>query len=161
MSAVFNVVVTRVHREDKRVVELLPIWALFESGADKMKALPGREREYTPLNNRLAAHMLRQFGRAFSAESAFTTAFDRLEVLAALSYAVPAIEKAERYWAPPGIYGWSFESRQRIVSELRKELTDAGDKSPFVTSCLIGKTATGSLDNLAAFEEFVGRFHWF
>ena len=121
----------------------------------------GREREHTPLNNRLAALLLKLFGRTFPGESAFNIAFDRLEILCALSYAIPLVARGERYWAPPGVYGWRHDTRQRIVNELRHELTNAGDTSVFVTSGLVGATAAKGLENLAAFEDLVKQFRWF
>ena len=161
LKTLFDAVVAREYKDDRRAVELLPIWVLFECGAEVMKILPGREREHTPLNNRLAALLLDLFGRAFPAESAFNLAFDRLEILSALSYAVPAVAKGERYWAPAGIFGWRHDNRQRVVTELRDELTNMGDKSAFVTSGLVGATAAKGLENLTAFEDLVNQFRWF
>ena len=161
LRTLFDVVLPREYKDDRRAVELLPIWVLFERGAEVMKVLPGREREFTPLNNRLAALLLHLFGRAFPAESGFNLAFDRLEILSALNYAVPAVAKGERYWAPPGIFGWRHDNRQRVVTELRDELTNAGDKSMYVTSGLVGASAVKGLENLTAFESLVQQFHWF
>lgn len=63
-------------------------------------------------------------------------------------------------WAGLNIVEWRHNNRQRIVGELRKDLTDAGDKSSLVTSGIVGKTAEKGLENLAHFEEFVNGFRW-
>lgn len=160
LHAMFSGVVVREHREDKRVVELVPVWALFEFGGDGMKILPGREREYTPLNNRIASQMWNLVGKAFQSEPAFNLAFDWFEVLAALNYAIPTVEKSGNYWTLPGAYGWRRDNMRRIVSAIRQDLTTAGDKSTFVTSALVGKSAEKGLENLAELERFVPEFRW-
>lgn len=160
LHAMFNATVARENREDKRVVELAPVWALFELGADVMKSLPQRDREFTPLQNHLESLLLPLFRPNFPSEEAFRIAFDRLEILAALSYAIPAIEKGERYWTLPGSYGWRHDNRQRIFGEIRTSLQTLGDCSPFVTSGIVGKSALSGLENLAQLEKFVPDFRW-
>lgn len=160
LHALFSATIAREHREDQRAVEIIPIWALFERGADAMKELPGREREYTPLQNHMEALLLPLFQSQFPSEAAFNLAFDRFEVLAALSYAIPAIEKGEQYWTLPGSYGWRRENRQRIINEVRDSLTTMGDNSPLVKSRLVGKSAESALKNLTEFERFVPLLRW-
>jgi hypothetical protein len=141
-------------------VELVPIWALFDRGGDVMKVLPGREREYTTMNNHVEALLWSMFESAFPSLTTFQLAFDRLEVLFALTYAVPCVQKHERYWTLPGAYGWRTDNRVRIFSELRKELETLGDRSPCVVSGLIGTTAELGLENLSQLEQFVPEFRW-
>lgn len=160
LHAMFNSAVVRENREDKRAVELVPVWALFQMGADVMKSLPERDRQYTPLQNHLEALLLPLFRPHFPSEDAFHVAFDRLEVLAALSYAIPAIEKGERYWTLPGAYGWRNANRQRIFGEIRSSLQSLGDRSPFVISGIVGKAASHGLENLTQLEKFVPEFRW-
>lgn len=161
LHTMFNSSVARENRVDKRVVELVPVEALFERGSAVMKVLPGRDREYTPLQNHLEALFLPLFRPHFSSEEAFHVAFDRFEVLAALSYAIPAIEKGERYWTLPGAYGWRHDNRQRIFGEIRTSLQSLGDGSPFVISGIVGKTALQGLDNLTQLETFVPLLRWY
>lgn len=160
LQAMFNTSVVREHREDKRVVDLVPVWALFEMGADVMKQLPERGREYTPLHNHLEALLIPVFRAHFLSEEAFHVAFDRFEILAALSFAIPAIEKGGSYWTLPGAYGWRHENRQRILGEIRTSLESLGDRSPFVISGIVGKTALLALKNLNELEKFVPEFRW-
>lgn len=160
LHAMFNSPVARENREDRRAVELVPVWALFEQGADVMKSLPERDRQYTPFQNHLEALLLPLFRPHFPSEDAFHLAFDRLEVLVALSYAIPAVEKGESYWTLPGAYGWRQENRQRIFGEIRASLQSLGDRSPFVMSGLVGKTALHGRDNLTQLEKFVPEFRW-
>lgn len=160
LHALFSTTVSREHREDKRAVELVPIGALFERGPDAIKVLPGREREYTPLQNHLEELLWPLFRSEFPSEAAFHSTFDRLEILAALSYATPAIATGGRYWTLPGSYGWRSENRQHIFTEIRESLTTLGDSSPLVTSRLTGRSAEHGLKNLDALEEFTLQFRW-
>lgn len=161
LHALLSTTVAREHREDKRAVEVLPPFVLLERGGDAMKVLPGRERQYTPLQNHLEALLWPLFSSQFPSEAAFHLAFDRFEILMALSYALPAVESDDRYWTVPGSYGWRYMNRERIISEIRNGLETLGDGSPLVTSRLAGSTATTALKNLSALEELVSRFHWY
>ena len=160
LHAMFNAAVARENGEDKRAVELVPVWALFQLGADVMKRLPERDRQFTPLQNHLEALLRPRCRPHFPSEEAFHVAFDRLEVLAALSYAVSVIELEARYWPLPGSYGWRHENRLRIFGEIRTSLQSLGDRSPFVISGIVGKTALHGLNNLAQLEKLVLEFRW-
>jgi hypothetical protein len=161
LHALFSTTVARENREDKRVVELVPIEALFDRGADVMKLLPNRERQYTPLQNHVEELLWTLFHSHFPSEAQFRLTFDRLELLAALSYAIPAIEKGGRYWTLPGAYAWRSENRQHIVNEIRSSLATSGNQSPFVTSRLVGGTAEHGLKNLGELEQFVPQLRWY
>ncbi|MCY1463469.1 hypothetical protein D9M71_813700 [compost metagenome] len=93
-------------------------------------------------------------GTSFPSKMAFQIAFDRLEVLFALSYAVPCIQKKARYWTLPGAYCWREENMTRISAELRTSLESLGDTSPFISSGLVGGTAVQGLENLSQLEQF-------
>ncbi|WJV25801.1 MULTISPECIES: SIR2 family protein [Pseudomonas] len=160
LSVLLNVPVLGEQREDKRVVEMVPIWALFQMGSDVMKVLPGRERQYTPLNNHLEELLWKLLGASFPSQMAFQIAFDRLEVLFALSYAIPCIQKEERYWTLPGAYGWRRANMMRIFAEIRSSLESLGDTSLLVSSGLVGSTAVQGLENLNQLEQFVPQFRW-
>ncbi|MFG0678590.1 SIR2 family protein [Delftia sp. WSY_7] len=161
LNKLFEVQVQSVHREDKRVVDLVPIWALFQQGAQVMQVLPGREDQYTPLNNHVQALLWSMFGSEFPSEENFKLAFDKFEMLTAMAHAVPSIQKSEHYWTLPGAYGWRRSNAVRIFAELRKELEGLGDASPLVSSGLVGLTATLGLKNLAQLEQFVPQLRWY
>lgn len=160
LNVLLSAQVIREHHEDKRAVELVPIWALFQMGGDVMKVLPKRDKEYTPLNNHVEALLWSMFGSTFPSQAAFQLTFDRLEVLFALAYAVPCLQESKRYWTLPGAYGWRQTNRTRIFSDLRKGLETLGDASPYVVSGLVGGTAEQGLRNLTQLEQFVPEFRW-
>ncbi|KQX90565.1 SIR2 family protein [Variovorax sp. Root473] len=163
LHRLFSVHVGREGREDKRVVEVVPIWGLFELGADAMKVLPGREREHTPLQNHIEGLLLDLVGAHFDSPAAFSLVFDRFEVMAALAYAAPQVARSqtgERYWTLPGAYGWRSDNRQRIFQEVSDSLTSTGDGSPLVTSRLVGATAELGQANLKELQQFIPQFRW-
>jgi hypothetical protein len=123
-----------------------------------MKVLPGREQQFTPLQNHMEELLWPLFTASFASEPAFHVAFDKLEVLAALSFAIPAIENETHYWTLPGAYGWRHENRARIFKEIRESLWS--DKSPLLTSGLVGKSSEQGLKNLSELEKFVPEFRW-
>ena len=159
LSTVLSGHVLQEHGEDKRLVDLVPIWALLRR-SDVMKLLPGRERQHTPLNNHVAELLWKELGASFPSRSAFELAFDKLEILFALAYAVPGLEKGERYWTLPGAYGWRETNRMRVVAGLRRELESAADASPMVASGLVGATSSMGLENLQQLEQFIALLRW-
>lgn len=159
LGAILSAHVLREHREDKRVVDLLPIWSLLQR-SDVMKNLPGRERQYTPLNNHVAELLWKELGSEFPSRTAFDLAFDKLEVLFALTYAAPDVERGDRYWTLPGAYGWRETNRVRVIAGLRRELELVKDASPLVKSGLVGSTSSVGLDNLQQLEQFISTLRW-
>jgi hypothetical protein len=160
LHAMFSSTVTREHREDKRAVEMVSVWALFEHGGQVMQLLPGRDREYTPMQNHLEALLKPIFLPNFVSEEAFLIAFDKFEVLAALCYAIPAIEKKEHYWTLPGTYGWRSQNRSRIFGEIRTSLQTLSHASPFAVSGIVGRNAASGLENLTELEKFIPDLRW-
>jgi hypothetical protein len=139
------------YQKEKRIVDVAPVLVLFDSNPDVMKLLPGRERQYLPLNNRLHDLLSASIGSAFSSSDAFTLAFDWFEVLAGLSYGIPAINDGSHYWAPPGAFAYRHENREAIFASIKESLTQLGDSSPFVTSGIVGASTQIGLENVAAF----------
>jgi len=159
LGTVLSAHVLREHGEDKRVVDLVPIWALLRR-SDVMKLLPDRERQYTPLNNHIEELLWKELGASFPSRSAFELAFDKLEILFALTYAAPGLENGDRYWTLPGAYGWRETNRTRVVAGLRRELESAEDASPMVAYGLVGTTSSMGLDNLLQLEQFIASLQW-
>ncbi len=163
LSAVLNMHILQKYKEDKHVATLTPICALFDKKADSiMQCLPGREKEHTPLNNHVEQLLWEQIGMSFPSKLAFQLAFDKLEVLLAMSYAVVSAQEAVYYDGRtiPGIYGWDEASRKRVFAELRLSLKSEAEASSLVSSGLVGATAAAGLDNLSQLENFVDSLRW-
>ena len=159
LNSIFNSVIVRENREDKCVVQILPPWILLVHEMNSIKLLPGRKDQYTPLQNHLEVFLGQLLGQHFTSADAFQITFDKFEVLTALSFACN-IPEDKHYWTVLGAYGWRNDNRQRIISEIRTSLQTLDDNSPFVSSGIVGKTATNGLGNLTRFESFIAKLNW-
>lgn len=74
--------------------------------------------------------LLPVFRSHFPSEGAFHLAVDKFEVMAVLSYAIPAVEKGEHYWTLTEAYGWRVDNRQRVFAEIRANLPTLGMPLP-------------------------------
>lgn len=162
LGQIFGTPVHREHREDQTAVELLPAFCLFQRGNEPAKLLEGMDRRHAPLNDWLHAQLRPLFQDFIPSDSRFTYAFDRFEILMALSFAHHA-KRVEGwgYWAPPGCYGYRHDNRQRILKELGDSLESAGDKSPYVRSGIFGHSVQECLAGIDAFAAWVAKLPWY
>lgn len=162
MGKLFGTTVHREHKEDKTAVELLPAFCLFERGNEPARLLEGMDRRHAPLNDWLHALLQPRFRSLIPSESRFTYAFDRLEVLMALSFAHHSTRpEGWPYWVPPGCYGYRGDNLDRILKELRSSLESLGDKSPYVRSGIFGHSAEECSAGIDAFTAWVRELRWF
>lgn len=161
LNSMFNLVIARSNNEDKSALHLLPPWPLLMNQMESIKLLPGRKLQYTPLQNHIESLLYQLFSSQFPSEESFQMAFDKLEILAALSYATSISEKKSYWRAIPGAYAWRNGNRQRILDEIRIDLQSKVENSPFVISGIIGKTSLEGLNNLEQLESFVSKMNWY
>ena len=159
LSAVLSVEVQREHRESMRLVELAPPWKLFQEGGQVMQALPGRDRNYAPLNDRLA-EILKSLpeGRMPSAE-AYDDAFDTAEILFALNFA-RLRDHQGRYWTLLGRYCYRNGPRDRILTKLGAEVGSAEAPGLLAASSLIGARPEECTDNINSLSTFARELRW-
>lgn len=161
LGTLFGTTVHQKHREDQTAVELLPAFCLFENCSGPAKLLEGMDRHRAPLNDWLQTLLAPQFRGIIPSEARFTYAFDKLEILMALSYAHHAKRPEDWYWAPPGSYGYRYQNRERIVSEIRASLEDQGDASPYARSGIFGCSAAECIEALGVFISWLPKLRWF
>lgn len=132
----------REHQKDQTAVELLPPFCFFKRGNEPARFLEGMECSHTALNDWLHALLQPKFRSLFPSDPRFSYAFDRLEVLMALSFAHHA-KRAEGwpYWVPLGRYAYRGDSLDRFLKDLRSSLKSFGDESPYVKSGIFGHSA--------------------
>lgn len=162
LGKLFGTPVHREHREDQTAIELLPAFCLFERGNEPAKLLEGMDRRHAPLNDWLHALLQPRFRSLITSESRFSYSFDRLEVLMALSFAHHS-KRAEGwgYWAPPGCYGYRWDSLNRTLKEMQSSIESLGDKSPYVRSGIFGHSAEQCTAGINAFVAWVRELRWF
>ncbi len=118
-----------------------------------MQILEGMDRRKVPLNDWIhdtlrpcAEHIIRDKKR-------YTSVFDKLEILMALSYAHHS--SLERYSIPSGAFVHRSENRVQILQEIGESLSKKRDDSPFVTCKIFGETAEDCKQGLEALEQFI------
>lgn len=152
LGRMLETTIHREHREDVAAVQILPPSCLF-SGGNQMRILEGMDRRKVPLNDWIhdalrpcAEHIIRDKNR-------YTSVFDKLEILMALSYAHHS--SLERYSIPPGAFVHRSENRVQILQEIGESLSKKRDDSPFVTCKIFGETAEDCKQDLEALEQFI------
>lgn len=160
LGKLFGTPVHREHRDDKTAVELLPPFCLFKRGNEPPRLLEGMEQRHAPLNDWLHTLLTPRFRDLIPSEERFAYAYDKLEVLMALSYAHHAKRAKNRYWVPLGCYGYRHDTRDQILKELRTALNSRGDKSLYVRSGLFGHSAEECLAEVEAFSNWVQELPW-
>ena len=151
------------HDETKTIAQLLPPNCMFENfvgGQKVMQMLEGMERRHTPLSDWIQAAVRQYMNNTAYNTERYDLAFDKLEILMALSYAYHDDEKAEtwyRYWAPLGSFIYRSKTRERILREIEESIATRQHESPFVRSGIFGETADECAASIEQFKEFVPR----
>lgn len=152
---------TVVHRENHEVspsIILLPPFCWFAHiGQNASLLLEGMERHYAPVNDWLNAALRQPMKHLISNEDRYTFVFDKLEMLMALGYAHHAKRAYDRYWVPPGAFGYRGENRERVLQEIEESMARLKGESPFVKSGIFGETAEACMQGLSDFKEFASK----
>ena len=155
------------HQEDVLAVQILPpsCWSGGRGGRT-MQCLEGMNRQHAPMNDWMHTALWPYAERVIPDNDRYTLVFDELEILMALSYAHHEgtwsldDNPSERYWAPPGAFGYRSENRNTILQEIEESLSDKQDESPFVACGIFGDTAMDCKQGIAALKQFTPNLHW-
>ena len=157
------------HQKDLHAVEILPPYCqfqLYSNRAQVMRLLEGMDRHHAPLNEWIHETLWPYAECIIPDNNRYTLVFDKLEILMALSYAYNEKKwsfdmlSSELYWVPFGAFGYRFESRNRILLDIRESLSKKQDESPFATCGIFGETAEACEQGVAALEKFISEFRW-
>ncbi len=149
------------HDESRTIAQLLPpncMFGNFGGGQKVMQMLEGMERRHTPLSDWIQA-AVRQYmsNTAYNTEQ-YDLAFDKWEILMALSYAYHDDEKAEswyRYWMPLGSFVHRSRTRERVIREMEESISTLQHESPYVRGSFFGDTPEECAVSLQQFRMFV------
>ncbi|HLI30596.1 MAG TPA: SIR2 family protein [Terriglobia bacterium] len=144
---------------EKTAVEWLsPFW-LFEGNSSPAGLLEGIDRRFPTVgfNQELNKLLRPQFQRNIPHIAQFAYAFDRLEILIALSCAYHA--RSDSAFSP-GLYIWRPHNCERFLKELRTSLENLGEKSPYVGSGIFGRTAAECMAWIGNFSSWVATARW-
>lgn len=163
LGRMLSIEIPHPHYETKTVAQLLPPHCMFEgvrNAHQVMRLLEGMENRPTPLNEWIQAALQQYMSNAVFNSEQYDLAFDKLEILMALSYAFHDDKKAEtwyRYWTPLGSYVYRSRTRERVIREIEESIVTRQHESPFVRSGIFGETADECAASIQQFKEFVPR----
>ena len=158
LGKLLGTVIHRGHEEDLAAVRIFPPCCLFYEGGHVMRILEGMDRRHAPLNDWIHDTLRPYAERIIPDDNRYTRVFDKLEILMALGCAHK--DPDERYWAPPGAFGYRDDNRNRIMREIEESLASMHDESQYVTSGIFGATAEECNQGLTKLKEFIPKLRW-
>ena len=150
----------RQHEENLATARMLPPFCMFYEGGQIMRILEGMENRHAPLNDWIHDVLRTHTERIIPDNKRYIRVFDKLEILMALGCAYRDNHEPERYWAPPGAFGYRSENRDRIFKEIGQSLSAMQNESPYVESGIFGETAEECKQGLANLEAFIPKLRW-
>src|SRR5439155_16202210 len=87
------------------------------------RQMPGYERHYTPVNDRMFDVLRESLREYFPGDSEYEEAFDRFEYLVALI----EFDQRGEMWAPVGRFGWRSRLTKSIVELLSEDAKAQGE----------------------------------
>ncbi|MDP3673311.1 MAG: SIR2 family protein [Telluria sp.] len=160
LRAVFETSIVREYKKDQLVIQLLPPFCMFEH-AQSPKLLDGMSDRRAPLNDRLHDKLRPLLRRIIPSDSAYTLAFDKLELLMALGFGNRSDRSPEWYWVPVGAFSYRRDNQNRLLKEIEDSISGAGNESPYVVSRLFGTTAVECGKIIANFKTFMTKVPWY
>ena len=149
----------------KTVSQLLPpnnIFGGFSQGFGNplkaMQMLEGMANRPTPLSEWIKTAVWQYMSYAAYNSEQYDLAFDKLEILMALSYARHDDKKAEpwyRYWTPLGSFVYRTQTRERVIREIEGSVSTLQHDSPFVRGGIFGETPDECAESIKQFKKFV------
>lgn len=149
----------------KTVSQLLPPHNIFRgfslrfgSSLKAMQMLEGMEGRPTPFSEWIQTAVWQYMSNIIFNSKQYDLAFDKLEILMALSYAFHDDGKAEpwyRYWIPLGSFVYRSQTQIRILREIEESIATRQHESPFVRSGIFGDAPEECAESIQQFKEFV------
>jgi len=149
------------------VSQLLPPHNIFQGFSQvfgyplkAMQKLEGMANQHTPLSEWIRTALWQYMSYTAYNSKQYDLAFDKLEILMALSYAYHDDEKAEPWYSyrtSIGSFIYRTQTRGRILREIEESIATRQHESPFVRSGIFGETADECAESIQQFQEFVPR----
>ena len=159
LNYMLNVPLYKNQQEDTSAIQVLAPSFLFEHGAQAQHILQGMNKHQTSLSARIHDTLRPYAERIIPDANRYTLAFDKLEILMALSYIHQ--RPHDRDYPPPGLFTYHDENRKRILQEINESLSMEQDASSFVTSGIFGDTIEDCREELAHLEQVIEKGRWF
>lgn len=127
------------------------------------KQLPGHERNYVPRSEYLFKLLQPDLDNLFFLGREYEHAFDRFEVILALTHADLRNQKGGPVWGPIGKFGWKYENRGRTENPLIdviEEATEQGSSWPLLQAGFFGNDIERFKDVSSQYTERIKRLGW-
>jgi hypothetical protein len=150
----------RVDGEDKTLIDAaLPSSVLDVATA---RLLPGYERQYTPINNRIFEVLRDKLRDYLPADLEYEEAFDRFEYLTCLVKLNLQMTKKKMVHAPVGRFGWrTHDQAANIIDRISKESEKYGEQWPPIQSGLFSSLARFQELHAAYRDQILANLQWF
>lgn len=134
LHKLFDAIIAREHRESRRAVETLFLWAWKGTESDVWKQIEGLDRRKTPLSDHLL-EIFKEWARSFIGVLAdFELMFERYELLGSLAHfernakgdlqaELATQDRNDFAWMPVGRVGWHESNAEKLLSELQADGT--------------------------------------
>ena len=151
----------RVLSEGKSLSSVLFLYPNRVMNKETAEKLPGMERSYTPLNNRLYQVLREPLREYLPQDQAYQKCFDRFEYLFALVHVDLREKQKQPTVGPVGCFAWrNIMLEDHIVTEIELEIKDAGNNWLPLKAGLFD----GSLERFQylkhEFDKFVQGLNW-
>jgi hypothetical protein len=123
---------------------------------DVGQRLPGMENHYVPGSDYLHAELRSKFVELIPDEEEYSAAFDRYELLLAMSYYDRQLQAGRDAWPPMG----RFRHKRQAVDRAATELTNESAQWLPVAGGLFGGSAERATASLTAIQEILRRLPW-
>jgi hypothetical protein len=119
--------------------------------------LPGMEGHFVPGSDYLHAELRSKFVQLIPDDDEYSAAFDRYELLHAMSHCDRQLQAGRDAWAPIG----RFRHRRQAVERAATELNDEGTQWLPLQGGLFGGSAERATSSLAVVREILRHLPWF
>ncbi len=136
----------------------------IQEAVDGFKMLPGHERHFVPLSEYLFKTLQPALEDLLFLGNSYEDAFDRFEVLLALSHADLRNSKGYDVWSPPGRFGWKgrFGTGRSPYADIFNE----ADRDGTAWAPVVAGLFDGSIDRFISVarlynEQVLSRLQWY
>ena len=129
------------------------------------KAIPGREREHTPLLNHMFDELYHALGHYTLSKTYYTEAFAYFEIVLAAAFAYAEERETvsrgqqvtDEIWTPPGRYWWQEGRRGTAFDILSREVTAKASAWPPVAAGFYGGKAEAFVSLLPKIKSIISK----
>jgi hypothetical protein len=150
--------ITQVEGEEKPLISAVLPWSVLDIGVARQ--LPGYERDYTPINNRLFEVLRDKVRDYLPTDAEYEDAFDRFEYLTCLVELDLRMKKSKMVHAPAGRFAWKHQA-VNIVDRISKESAATGEQWPPIKSRLFASLSRFQELEAAYNDHILAKLEWY